>query len=173
MNVSLEWPPPNRCKYKICVRFISIFYPRITLHIVSVTLYVKSIIFSVFRVINPGTILSSKFVNENEQPAENSSSTVQLMFIGRTFALFGFSEERTLELARKINEAGGITAEMNDLSTTVSYLVVPVAFSDFSDCHYKSLEMVSDLWVVGTFHLCGWIFSNILLHFTARMSDCR
>lgn len=72
------------------------------------------------------------------------------LFRGFIFALFGFSEESTLELSGEIEEAGGSLADFNDFTKSLDYLVVPGDVYDFSDCHYKAKETVTDFWVVST-----------------------
>ncbi len=73
------------------------------------------------------------------------------LFRGVTFAMFGFSEESTLELLAEIDESGGSTIGVNDFSTIADYLIVPVDTYEISDCHFKAKEIVNDLWIVSKF----------------------
>lgn len=83
-----------------------------------------------------------------ETMTEESGQIDPNLFRGLVFALFGFSEESTLELSGEIEEAGGSLVEANDFSKSADYLVVPGDVYDFSDCHYKAKETVTDFWVV-------------------------
>lgn len=73
-------------------------------------------------------------------------------FQGLTFALFGFSEVRAIELTRMIARASGLTVEKEDFSKTVAYMVVDINSHDLKDVRYKYQEIVTDLWIVSITH---------------------
>lgn len=99
--------------------------------------------------------------NSLVQRAESSADTVDKdsneidpnLFVGRTFALFAFSEESTVEMSDEIEAGGGSVVTAEDFTTIVDYLVVPVNENDISGCEYKAKEIVTDLWIVR--NLCG------------------
>lgn len=111
-----------------------------------------------------------------EATEEYSDQIDPNLFRDKNFALFGFSEESTLEMRSEIEEAGGSTVDVNDFSKIVDYLVVPLDIYDFSDCHYKATQTVNDLWVVSAFHCIpltsGVKFNDFFLSCqTATMSE--
>lgn len=89
------------------------------------------------------------------ETTEESSQVNPNLFRGRTFGLFGFSEESTFELMTEIEEAGGSIVDKSDLSKDVDFLIVPVDTHDFSDCQYNAKETVTELWAVSAQFSCA------------------
>lgn len=110
-----------------------------------------------------------------ETTAESECQVNPNLFRGRTFGLFGFSEESTFELMNEIEEAGGSTVDKSDLSKDVDFLIVPVDTHDFSDCQYKAKETVTELWAVSTHLVCVfehlWKFNQIFFVSTLNSNN--
>lgn len=102
-------------------------------------------------------------VHREETGAETVEESEEIdpnLFRGLIFALFGFSEESTLELSSDIEECGG--SIVHEFSKTVDYLVVPGDIYEFSDCHYKFKEKITDMWIVSSelFSAFLWSFKH-------------
>lgn len=96
---------------------------------------------------------SQNNIHQEEVDSEATEETNQIdphLFDQLTFALFGFSEESTIELRSEIEECGGIVVEENDFSETVCYLVITRDLYNIDDVQYKAKEIVTELWIVST-----------------------
>lgn len=96
---------------------------------------------------------STSQTNIHQEESEADATEDQIdpnLFKNLIFALFGFSEESTMELQSEIEECAGIVVEEGDFSKIVDYLVVTGDVYNLDEVQYKAKEIVTELWIVST-----------------------